>query len=322
MGEGEDGGRLAAAAEVVRGLRWLLPRLCGWRPGRRRSPRVVRDGRILEVRSREAPGGVRLARVVYGSDGLAVVGYRLDPADVGPRPPVVLYLRGGLGPHGELAGPDFLFLAALASRTGATILAPQYRGNEGGDGEDQGGEAEAADAVRLLDAAGELGPVPRERLGALGYSRGGTTALMAMRRGFGPRALATIGCITDTVAARAEGSWLLASAIHVGTGGHPHRRAEAYRIRSPLHWVDELPPVPLTAIVGTADEVVGPWQSRRLVEALVRAGRPARLIEVPGGDHKLDQRPAERLALASGWVAEALGDPGGAGTLPGGRGGG
>ncbi len=304
---GDGSGDRGEWGDTLSDLGWLLSRLGGW-PVRSPTRRPEPDGALLAVDEAGGAGGVRVRRLRYASDGLAVTGYRLDPpgSEASAPGPAILYLRGGLGPHGRVMGPDLAFLGDLARELGIPVVASQYRGNDGGEGEDRAGEGEAMDGVRAVLAAASLGGIDPGRIGVLGFSRGATMAWMAMRRGFLPVTVMTIGGITETEAARREGTWLLAAAIHVATGGRPGARPPAYRERSPLRWVPELPRVPCFLVHGESDEVVRPWQSVELAEGLGNRGVPVRLLRLPGADHKLDSIPAERLRLATGWFREQL----------------
>jgi acetyl esterase/lipase len=73
-------------------------------------------------------------------------------------------------------------------------------------------------------------------------------------------------------------------------GGPPARAAEAYRLGTPMSWVDR--PLPPTLLVhGAGDQPVSPVHSRRLAAALAGKGRDVTLLEVPMGEHGVDARP-------------------------------
>jgi dipeptidyl aminopeptidase/acylaminoacyl peptidase len=67
-------------------------------------------------------------------------------------------------------------------------------------------------------------------------------------------------------------------------GGPPRENPDLARACSPISYVRSDAP-PVLAFHGTADDAVGPKQSRRLVAALRDAGADAELIEVPGAGH-------------------------------------
>jgi dipeptidyl aminopeptidase/acylaminoacyl peptidase len=73
---------------------------------------------------------------------------------------------------------------------------------------------------------------------------------------------------------------------------------EAYRLGSPVAWVDR--PLPRTLLVhGTGDRLVSVENARRLVRALRDAGRPVEVLEIPLADHGFDHHAggvADQLA--------------------------
>ena len=86
--------------------------------------------------------------------------------------------------------------------------------------------------------------------------------------------------------------------IELYLGGAPAEKPDAYRLATPMSWVDRsLPPTLL--IHGTGDQLVSPVHSRRLASALAGHGRDVTFIEVPMGEHGMDARPGgvgEQLA--------------------------
>lgn len=293
---------------VLRELWWLGSRLVGYR-GRRARPRDVPDGSLLA----EEPAPpidrhpeIEVRRLRYASDGLAVAAVALWPRRAEEALPVVLYGRGGLGPHGVVGEEDLEFLAELADGGPYLVLATQYRGNAGGEGEDRAGAAASRDLRNLRHLAEQLPGADPERCGVVGFSRGGTMAFMATREGLRPDAIATIGCVTDLEQAFEEGDLLLRGAIRVSTGGRPHkRRRDAYRARSPRLWAEEIE-APCLLLHGDADEVIRVTHSQRLAERLSELGKPHELVVVEGGDHKLLTHKERRRNAVLGFLDQHL----------------
>jgi acetyl esterase/lipase len=84
-------------------------------------------------------------------------------------------------------------------------------------------------------------------------------------------------------------------------GGSPRTNPEAYRLASPLGWLDR--PVPPTLLLhGEGDRIVGRLHSERLRDALAAGGRAVELITVPFGEHGFEVRAGgvgEQLARHS-----------------------
>jgi dipeptidyl aminopeptidase/acylaminoacyl peptidase len=293
---------------VLRDLWWLGTRLAGYR-GRRWTARDIPDGELLA--EEPAPAiprhpEIEVRRLRYASDGLAVTAYALWPRRAEEALPIVLYGRGGLGPHGVVGEEDLDFLAELADGGPYLVLATQYRGNDGGEGEDRAGHAAARDLKNLRHLAERLPGADPTRCGVVGFSRGGTMAFMAHREGLRPDAIATIGCVTDLEQAFEEGDILLRSAIRVSTGGRPaKRRREAYQARSPRLWAEDIE-APCLLMHGDEDEVIRVTQSQRLAARLAELGKPYELVVVEGGDHKLLTHKDRRRTAVLAYLAEHL----------------
>ena len=85
---------------------------------------------------------------------------------------------------------------------------------------------------------------------------------------------------------------------------------EAVRFRSPIHDIAGLDG-PVLILHGENDANASPDQARALAARLCAAGRPHRLIIVPGRDHGLPL--ADVFVPAAAFFREHLGRPGGAG---------
>ncbi len=79
---------------------------------------------------------------------------------------------------------------------------------------------------------------------------------------------------------------------------------EAARAISPLHRVEKTT-IPFLLIHGDADKVVPLSQSRKLVEAITKAGGSAELIVKPGGGHPWLTIPQEVKVMAD-WFDKQL----------------
>ncbi|MDR4398901.1 alpha/beta hydrolase family protein, partial [Bacillus atrophaeus] len=116
---------------------------------------------------------VRLYTVSYLSDGLKVKGLLAEPAAPGMYDGF-LYLRGGIKNVGMVRPGRIIQFASQ----GFVVFAPFYRGNQGGEGnEDFAGEdrEDAFSAFRLLQ---EHPKVKAERVHIFGFSRGGIMGIL------------------------------------------------------------------------------------------------------------------------------------------------
>jgi dipeptidyl aminopeptidase/acylaminoacyl peptidase len=239
-----------------------------------------------------------LRKLRYGSDGLQVVAYLYRPASPGPgRMPAVIYCRGSYvaGDQAPVLAPVFHRLAAA----GFVVVAPQYRGSDGGEGHDDMGGADVHDVVNALALARALPYVDAEEVFLYGESRGGMMTFQALRDGARVRAAATVGAFTDLEAMLAANPRVknLASQIWPDFAA---RRGESAARLSALRGADRLS-VPLLLLHGGDDPQVSPRQSLDLALRLEELGRPYEVHIYAGEGHVLSGRAEQRDRQVADW---------------------
>lgn len=287
-------------------LIWLGARLLGY-PGRAPRRCDAEDGALLSRRRSRFSEHPELGQLVtferfrYASEGLEVAAWAARPHGHAGDLPLLVYSRGGLGPHGVICEEDLRLLAHLAEAGPYLCVATEYRGNAGGHGEDRAGADSVADLVNVRLAAAALGGVDVEDWVLAGFSRGASNCLMAVRAGARPKAVGVIGVVADSAQAFREGSTLLRGAFRVSCGGAPGPRTAAeYSARSPLEWADQVP-VPVLMLHAADDDVIRPSQSRALAARFEELGVPHELVLVPSAVHKLLDQEALRNRHLLDW---------------------
>ena len=162
---------------------------------------------------------------------------------------------------------------------------------------------------RLREQAGKYGVAP-ERAALIGRSAGGQIVLVAGysegSRLIPPscavadapvRAVAAIYPCTDLAYVYENVPFpdLLDSrdTLTKYLGGSPVEQLEAYRLATPMTWVEKAGSrqLPRTLLLhGLDDLLVRPYHSERLYDALVRNGQTATLLGIPAADHGFDFR--------------------------------
>ena len=91
-----------------------------------------------------------LFSITYLSDGLRVKGYLALPRSAQGALPSVIYNRGGNRDFGALTDVRAMFTCGLIASWGYCAVASQYRGNAGGDGQEEFGGVEVNDILNLI----------------------------------------------------------------------------------------------------------------------------------------------------------------------------
>ncbi len=239
-----------------------------------------------------------LERVRYWSDGLSVVAYVYRPARNPSRlRPAIIYSRGSY-----IAGDLAPVLAPMLHRLaleGYTIVAPQYRGSDGGEGKDEMGGPDVDDVLNAIHLAASLPGIDSARMFLYGESRGGMMTYQAIRARAPVKAAAVVGAFADLDSLLANDPRSRGAATQIWPD-YASRSAEIANKRSADRWAGDLT-VPLLILHGGADPQVSPRQALRLALKLDELGRTYELHVFAGGSHTLFARAAERDAAVAAW---------------------
>lgn len=225
--------------------------------------------------------GVRLYTVSYYSEGLLVKAALAVPetyAETGPSLPALLYCRGGIRGVGKVRPERISQMAQF----GYVVLAPHYRGNEGGEGRDEFGGADRHDVFAAYELLREMPGVDPARISVYGFSRGGIMALMTAMECKEMLSCVVWGGVSDlflTYEERVDLRRMLRRTV-----GHPRKQEEAYRDRTPLYRISEIA-CPVLIIHGEDDENVGVEHAHRLAHALEEVGKPYEMWLEEGASH-------------------------------------
>lgn len=246
---------------------------------------------FLGVERVESPApDVSIYRVSYPCEGLSQRGYLAVSADF-PDPslnslaPVVgfVYLRGGIGRVGMVKS-DWLVRFA---RRNAIVFAPSYRGNDGGEGREDFGLHDRADAFCAVRALASVPALSGRRVAVYGFSRGGPLALFCAMEPHLPVCCAiSHGGVADLAATYEERPDLRRMLRRIADGT-PEKNPQAYRDRSPIGRVRDIR-VPVLILHGTADRQVGVSQARNLLDALRETDVPHEAFMIEGAGHHLE----------------------------------
>jgi dipeptidyl aminopeptidase/acylaminoacyl peptidase len=286
-----------SAQAVVSRAAYALPPFAELSERQRRG--VERDADSAEYDSTRLDGRFRLEKIRYRSDGLEVVAYLYGPpaSVAGGVRPLIVYNRGSWveGDVAPALAPRFRRLAL----EGYTIVAPQYRGSDGGEGRDELGGADVGDVLAAVALGRLLEGVDSTRVYMYGESRGGMMTFQAVRDGAPVLAAAVVGAFTDFEATVAGDEQSRRAAPRIWPDLET-RRTEIAARRSALGWAERLGR-PLLLLHGADDSQISPLQSLRLAMRLEELGAPYELHVIAGEGHTLGGRARERDRMVAAW---------------------
>lgn len=222
----------------------------------------MKNGQIISKRRfPSAHPRVELSIVTYTSGGLKVKGLLAEPEDQIDGH-ALLYLRGGMKRIGQVRPGRILQFASQ----GFIVFAPFYRGNRGGEGnEDFAGN----DRVDAMSAFLLLKAHPRvTKVHLFGFSRGGLMALFTAIQFPDVASVVTWGGVSNLFLTYRERPDLRRMMKRV-IGGTPRRYPNRYRQRSALFFLENIQ-APVLIIHGEKDQHVSIIHAYQLARRLKR----------------------------------------------------
>lgn len=222
----------------------------------------MKNGTILEKELYPSPNpSVELYSVTYYADGLRVKGMMAEPKDGKPYPGF-LYLRGGIKNVGQVRPAR---IAQFASE-GFIVFAPFYRGNQGGEGNEDFAGDDRNDAYAAFDLLSDHSRVLGKKVHVFGFSRGGVMGLLTAIDKKDTASVVTWGGVSDMVLTYGERKDLRRMMKRV-IGGTPKKYPIRYRWRTPLYRLDEIE-APVLIVHGAKDHNVSIEHAHRLENRL------------------------------------------------------
>ncbi|SFB18291.1 Prolyl oligopeptidase family protein [Bacillus sp. UNCCL13] len=202
---------------------------------------------------------MEISLITYLSQGLAIKGMLAQPKKEGNFDGF-LYLRGGIKNVGKVRPAR---IAQFASE-GFIVFAPFYRGNQGGEGNEDFAGDDRHDAFAAYHL---LRSLPRvKKIHVFGFSRGGVMALMTGIAFPDVASVVTWGGVSDMELTYDERKDLRRMMKRV-IGGTPTKYPERYQSRTPLYEIEKLQ-APVLIIHGMQDRNVSVEHAFRLQRRL------------------------------------------------------
>lgn len=259
----------------------------------------IQSKMIISGWGEDALNNAVVEKVTYLSDGLKVKGYIAYPKEIiDPKLPCIIWNRGGYKESGAIDRFTAKGIFGMLAAQGYVVLSTQYRGNDGSEGKDEIGGSEINDIKNLLKASEELEIIDPNRIGVIGWSRGGMMALLSIiRELLIPKAVVLVGAVSDFKSyyqINNKFSGLLSEKI-----SDPEHELN---IRTAIDKVDLLAKIPYLIIHGGMDEVVPVEQSLTLAQNMTKHGHYYKLVVFEEGDHILKNYKKETDELTMEWI--------------------
>ncbi|WP_064092720.1 alpha/beta hydrolase family protein [Rossellomorea aquimaris] len=227
----------------------------------------MRNGTVVKKTLFPSPNPkVELYEIIYISEGLRVKGLLAEPVKKGNYDGF-LYLRGGIKGVGMVRPAR---IAQFASN-GFIVFAPYYRGNLGGEGNEDFAGDDRKDATAGFQLLQNYSRVRDNRIHVFGFSRGGVMALFVGISHNDVTSVVTWGGVSDMFLTYQERSDLRRMMKRV-IGGSPNKFPTRYEWRTPLYEL-ELLQAPVLIIHGEKDENVSVEHAYRLEKRLKELGK-------------------------------------------------
>lgn len=249
---------------------------------------------ISKVKYPSPNPNIWLWAVTYLSGHLKVKGLLAEPIVPGNYDGI-LYLRGGIKSVGKVRIGRIIQFAS----EGFVVMAPFYRGNQGGEGNEDFAGDDREDAIASVELLKQHTNVNPNRIHVFGFSRGGVMALFAAIMSKHVRSVVTWGGVSDMFLTYVEREDLRKMMKRV-IGGSPTKFPDRYVWRTPLYDLEKMN-APILIIHGVKDKNVSVDHAYRLEKRLKELNKQVESWYFEGFTHyfppKINRETLQRLCF-------------------------
>lgn len=249
---------------------------------------------------------IEIYDITYLSDGLKVNGFLVKPKKKG-KYPVIIYNRGGNRNFGALVIAHGAITMGEIAKEGYVVIASQYRGNAGGEGQEEFGGKDVNDITVLTEVLKEIEAADRDNIGMYGWSRGGMMTYIALTKTESIKAVVVGGAVSDQWSSIEERPEMETQVLSELIPNYSENKETELDKRSAVKWVEKFPNnVPILMLHGTSDWRVKPEQSLNMALEFEKHRIPYRLIMFEGGDHAISEHKREVNKQVINWFDRYL----------------
>ena len=250
---------------------------------------------------------IEMKEIYYMSDGLRVKAYMAYPKNANNLP-AIIYNRGGNREFSKISPKRVVDILARMASWGYVAIGTQYRGNDGGDGEEEFGGADVNDVLNLIPVLENLPQADAKKIGMLGKSRGGMMTYLSLMKTDKIKAAAVIGGVTDLKLMNdSRGGEMEKYVYQQLIPDYFENKDSLLHARSAINRVNEISKnCPILIMHGTADWRVSPSESINMATAFQKEKIPYRLVMMEGEDHSLTSKKEEANQIIQDWFNRFL----------------
>ena len=241
-------------------------------------------------------------RIAYDSAGYNVTGIYLRPVELHKNGhPLIIFNRGGRARYGMLNVLTINNLLSPLVGMNYLVLASQYRGVDGSDGEDEFGGGEVNDVVSLVEYGRKLPEWDGKNIYMFGWSRGGMMTLMALKLGAQVNAIALGAPLIDLTLSTGSKATIKEAWLNRVLPNYKTEGFAALESRSAPYWLNKLNETPTLLMHGDGDKDVSIMHSRQFVQKLREHDITTKLVEYENGNHYLNRQRNEVMQEVDSW---------------------
>ncbi|PWI31620.1 peptidase [Flavobacteriaceae bacterium LYZ1037] len=249
---------------------------------------------------------IKIYAISYLSDGLKVNGFLVMPKQTGTYP-CIIYNRGGNRDFGALKIAQAAIFLGEVAKEGYVVIASQYRGNAGSEGQEEFGGKDVNDVTILPEVLEEIEEADTQRIGMYGWSRGGMMTYIALTKMNNIKAAVVGGAVSDSFSTIKDRPGMETGVLAELIPDYEENKDIELNKRSAVKWADTFSKhVPILMLHGNADWRVKPEQSLNLALEFEKYRIPYRLIIFEGGDHGITEYRQEVKNQVINWFDRYL----------------
>lgn len=243
-------------------------------------------------------------RITYLSDGLKIKGYLAYPKNAKEKKfPCVIWNRGGYKDKGAIDQFTARGMFGQIASWGYVVLASQYRGSSGSDGEENLGGEDINDILNLNEIVKDIPFADENNLGIEGWSRGGLMTYLTLFKKKDFKCAVIIGAISNIKEYAEKDTETKKLYKEIFT---PEKYNEEIDKKTIINHTEKLPDIPYLLMHGGKDETVPVEQTLEMAKKFTKAGFTYKLVVFENGDHFLKNNRNEGDKLRKQWFDKYL----------------